>query len=215
MRKEFQNNNYLEKEVVLNIRVPKNFNEDMERRIDEAFADLLFDLGCELVDSSEYRGVSFPDIDDIDFSKLYFRDYDDTGDPLQFFFRYNVPTAQLQETATRWGYKGELCCSIDLCLDLFSPDECPLEAVLTFYDNDQRWVDLRSKGNYLDQLRPIIERGSNERAREALQLFKEISDLQDTPPAKVSLSSQIQSAAAHADKKQNAEKDGNIHLPER
>lgn len=214
MRKEFENNNYLEKEVVLNIRVPQNFDEKMELRMDELFADVLFDIGCELVDSTEYRDVSIPDIEDIDFSMLYFRDYDDTGEPLQFFFGYNVPPAQLQKTVTLWGYKGDLCCDIALCLDLYSPDVCPLEAILTFNDDDQRWLDLRSHRNYLEQLRPIIEHAGNKRSREALQLFQEIAPLQEPSHAKDSLTSQIESAAAHADKNGNtSEKDVNTRPP--
>lgn len=58
MRKGFENGNFEGKEVVLRIRVPKGFDEDMERKVDEALADTLYNLGCELVDSKEYRDVT-------------------------------------------------------------------------------------------------------------------------------------------------------------
>lgn len=54
MRKDFTDNNSKEMEVVLKIRVPENFDRDMESRIDEGLANALYDLGCELVDSSPY-----------------------------------------------------------------------------------------------------------------------------------------------------------------
>lgn len=216
MRKCFENNNYLEKEVVLNIRVSKDFDEDMERRIDEALADVLYKLGCELIDSKEYRDVTVPDIQNVDISKLFFRGYDDTEMPVQIFFGYAVPKEQIQDLASFWGYKGELCKDIDIVLDLLSTYECPVEAVLTFTDNEQRWVDLRSTVNHMDQLIPIIEHAGTDRAAEAFKLYKEIVEFATPNLPKQPLSSQIQSAAAHTEKQLNAaEKDVNNRPPQR
>lgn len=58
MRKDFLNGSCVEKELTLTIRVPQTFDENMKRRIDEALSDTLYNLGCELVDSKEYRDVS-------------------------------------------------------------------------------------------------------------------------------------------------------------
>ena len=55
MRKEFLDGDFLEKEITLTVRVPGSFDDAMEHRIDEALSDTLFDLGCELVDSKEYK----------------------------------------------------------------------------------------------------------------------------------------------------------------
>lgn len=57
MRKDFLNGDYAEKEVVLTIRVPKDFDHDDERMLDDEIANLLFKQGWELVDSKEYRDV--------------------------------------------------------------------------------------------------------------------------------------------------------------
>ena len=57
MRQKFREDGCLEKEVTLIIRVPKDFNEELEHQIDEKLADTLYDLGCELVDSKEYRDI--------------------------------------------------------------------------------------------------------------------------------------------------------------
>lgn len=57
MRKGFTEENSKEMEVVLKIRVPVSFDEMMESRIDEALADTLFQLGCELVNSREYSDL--------------------------------------------------------------------------------------------------------------------------------------------------------------
>ena len=216
MKKSFENNNYLEKEVDLNIRVPKSFDEDMERRIDEALANALFDLGCELVNSGEYEDVSIPHIQNVDMSRLSFRGYDDTEFPLQFFFGYDVPKEQIQALASFWGYKGSLCQDIDIVLDLFYPEACPVEAVLTFSDNEQRWVDLRSTGNLLDQFISIIEAAGTACSAEALKRYQEIVGEQPSNLPKEPLSSQIQSAATHAEKQLNAaEKDESRRPPQR
>lgn len=58
MRKEFLNKGYQEKEVSLVIRVPDNFDEDTEKQIDQTLADALYDIGCELVDSKEYKDIA-------------------------------------------------------------------------------------------------------------------------------------------------------------
>lgn len=197
MRKEFNIENSLEKEVVLTIRVPKDFDENMERRIDMALSDLLYDLGCELVNSSEYRTISVPDIQHVNLDLLKFRDYDDTGMPLQFFFGLEEPKERLRALASSWGYKGELCKAVTICLDLYSLEECPVEAVLTFEDNDERWVDLRSKNNYLDKLISLVENAGTVRSNEALALLSEF---------KPSLESQIQSAANHVAARSAADK---------
>lgn len=57
MRKGFTEENSKEMEVVLKIRVPQDFDETLEARIDEALADTLHNLGCELIDSKEYKDV--------------------------------------------------------------------------------------------------------------------------------------------------------------
>lgn len=173
MRNGFTIENSLEKEVVLTIRVPKNFDEDMEHRMNEAFCNVLFDMGYELVNSEPYCDSSTPDIQHVDLNILKFRDYDDTDIPLQFFYGLEMPRDQVQALASYWGYKGALCKDIAICLDIYSLEECPVEAVLTFEDDDQRWVDLRSNVNHLDKLISIAEHAGSERAREALELFKE------------------------------------------
>ena len=58
MRKEILDANYVEKEVVLTIRVPRDFDHDDERMLDDEIAALLFKQGWELVDSKEYRDVT-------------------------------------------------------------------------------------------------------------------------------------------------------------
>lgn len=58
MRKDFLDGNFLEKEITLHVRVPDNFDEEMECKIDEALADTLYELGCELVDSKEYKDIA-------------------------------------------------------------------------------------------------------------------------------------------------------------
>lgn len=57
MRKDFLDGNYTEKEVALTIRVPKDFDREDERMLDDAFADLLYKNGYELVNSKEYRST--------------------------------------------------------------------------------------------------------------------------------------------------------------
>lgn len=193
MRKGFNIENSLEKEVVLTIRVPKNFDETLEHRIDEAFSNVLFDLGCELVNSEPYRNTSVPDIQHIDFDMLKFRDYDDTDIPLQFFYGLDTPKEQLQALASYWGYKGAFCKDVAICLDIYSLEECPVEAVLTFEDDEQRWVDLRSNVNYLDKLISLVEHSETERAKKAMDLFKEY---------KPSLEVQLQSASTRTTKPQ-------------
>lgn len=189
MRKDFNIENSLEKEVVLTIRVPKNFDENMERQIDEAFSEVLFELGCELVNSEEFRNVSAPDIQHVNMDMLKFRDYDDTGIPLQFFYGLEEPKDQMQALASFWGYKGSLCKDIEICLDIYSLEECPVEAVLTFEDDEQRWVDLRSKTDYLGKLISLVEDAGTERAKEAIELYNEFKPF---------LESKIQSASARA-----------------
>ena len=61
MRKEFLNSDYTEKEVKLTIRVPKDFDREDERMLDDEIAALLFKQGWELVDSKEYRDIE-PDL---------------------------------------------------------------------------------------------------------------------------------------------------------
>lgn len=58
MRKEFLDGTYTEKEVVLTIRVPKDFDHDDERMLDDEIAALLFKQGWELVNSKEYRDLT-------------------------------------------------------------------------------------------------------------------------------------------------------------
>ena len=58
MRKDFLNGNFTEKEVVLTIRVPNDFDHDDERMLDDEIAALLFKQGWELVDSKEYRDIA-------------------------------------------------------------------------------------------------------------------------------------------------------------
>ena len=60
MRKYFLDGNFLEKEITLHVRVPDNFDEEMESKIDEALADTLYNQGCELVDSKEYKDIGAP-----------------------------------------------------------------------------------------------------------------------------------------------------------
>lgn len=196
MRTGLNIENSLEKEVVLTIRVPKSFDENMERQIDAAFSDVLFNLGCELVNSEEYRNTSVPDIQHVNYMDLKFRDYDDTDIPLQFFYSLESSKEHLQALASFWGYKGDSCRDIEICLDLYSLEECPVEAVLTFDDNEQRWVDLRSKTDYLGKLISIVENAGTERAKEAMELFKEF---------KPSLEAQIQSASTRASESRPAD----------
>ncbi len=49
---------YIEKEVVLTIKVPQDFDHEDERMLDDAFADILERQGWELVNSKEYRDVT-------------------------------------------------------------------------------------------------------------------------------------------------------------
>ena len=110
----------------------------------------------------------------IDFEKVVFRDYDDTGMPLQFFFGYEITPEQRQSLVSSWGYRGDLCTDVEFCLDLYTLNTCPLEAVLTFSDHEQRWVDLLEQGDYLKPFLDIVNRAGTERAQEALKLLEEI-----------------------------------------
>ena len=132
----------------------------------------------------------------IEFDKLVFHDYDDTGMPLQFFFGYNLPKEQLKDQVFAWGFRGDLCESVELCLDLYTPDICPLEAVLTFTDGEQRWVDVLEKTDSLDDFMQVIKNTDTPRAKEALQLFEELCVEQGK--GKPALDEQISSAAARA-----------------
>lgn len=58
MRKDFENGNFEEKEVVLRIRVPKGYDPFMEEKVDMELAGALRRMGCELVASQEYRDVA-------------------------------------------------------------------------------------------------------------------------------------------------------------
>lgn len=58
MRKDFLESSFCEKEVVLTIRVPKDFDHDDERMLDDEIAALLSKQGWELVNSKEYRDVT-------------------------------------------------------------------------------------------------------------------------------------------------------------
>lgn len=52
-----EQDDFIEKEVVLRIRVPKDFDREDERMLDDAFASILENQGWELVDSKEYRKI--------------------------------------------------------------------------------------------------------------------------------------------------------------
>lgn len=173
MRKSFSTDNFIEKEVALTIRVPATFNKQLEQKIDAAFADALFDLGCELIDSKEYTGGLTPLNILIDFDKLRFQDFDDTGFPLQFFYAYEADKEILQKLVSGWGYKGEIVKAVTVCLNLCEPKSCPVEAVITFTDNDERWVDLYDAGPCLGPLIDIVEKSDSSRAPEAFNLYKE------------------------------------------
>lgn len=57
MRKGFTEENSKEMEVALKVRVPRDFGGELERRVDEALADVMFDFGCEMIDVGVYRDV--------------------------------------------------------------------------------------------------------------------------------------------------------------
>lgn len=50
--------NQIEKEVVLTIRVPADFDREDERMLDDAFSAILEQQGWELINSKEYRAIS-------------------------------------------------------------------------------------------------------------------------------------------------------------
>ena len=111
---------------------------------------------------------------EIDFSKLAFRDFDDTEAPAQFFFEYEVPQEQMRELVGYTGYRLDLCQEFTLVLDVFDRESCSLEAVLTFTDGDERWVDVATSVDDLDTFVEIVRKADSDRAREALKIMGEI-----------------------------------------
>lgn len=110
----------------------------------------------------------------IDFSKVSFRDFDDTASPVQFFFGYDVTKEQRDEVVASLGYRTEDCMDFELVLDVFEKDHCPLEAVLTFADADVRWVDIAESADELDSFIQIIRETDTDRARKAMECLKEM-----------------------------------------
>lgn len=133
-----------------------------------AFASELTGISVDTLSMAMYPKQS------IDFLRVAYRDYDNTGVPLQLFFGYEPPEEVRKAFMSALGYKSDECVDVELCLDVYEPGACPIEVVLTFADGDQQWVDMPSSDALLLPLMQIVESCSGERAAEALQLVREI-----------------------------------------
>lgn len=148
-----------------------------DSKYEGAFEHMLA-FASELTGLSEDFLLEHMDVRDerpkIDFSRVSFRDYDDTEVPLQVFFGYRASPAEQEELVGSVGYRREDCRDFELVLNVYNEDHCPLEAVLTLVHGDQRWEDVAEFSDQLDAFLDTIRNSDSERAREVMGRLKEL-----------------------------------------
>lgn len=112
----------------------------------------------------------------LDLNKVVFRDFDDDGLPVEFFFDYEVSQKQREDFVFGLGYLGDTCERVSLYLSLASLDDVVVEALLKFNDGDERRVELDYDRGIVDAFIGVMGRAENERGRDALLAFEAFVD---------------------------------------
>lgn len=112
----------------------------------------------------------------LDFGKVVFRDFDDSGLPVEFFFDYEAPKEQREAFVSGLGYRTDICEKVSFCLSFASLDDVLFEALLKFDDGEERRVELDFTKGIIEELIGVTERTRTKHGLEALNSLQEFVD---------------------------------------
>lgn len=100
----------------------------------------------------------------IDYSKIYFNDYDCCNIPAQFFFEYDLDCNELDNFLAYYIAEEDMpedkeVLNIELCLNMYSRCDYKLEAILNMEDGTQEWIEIWQHVCEVDEFIEAIKRG--------------------------------------------------------
>lgn len=86
----------------------------------------------------------------LDYSKVTYNEIDDTDEPLQVFFNYEVAQADIEKIVEAYATddevpKGMYLCGMELCLCVYSINDFKLEAVCSNDNAEQFWFEINNQ----------------------------------------------------------------------
>lgn len=132
---------------------------------------------------SELTGLSVDALSDeiyqnylLDFSKVDFRDFDDSALPVEFFFDYHADKEQLDDYVRGLGYRADICQKVSFCLSMASLDDVLVSAILAFDDGEERSVELNHSNKDIESFIAVMEACKGTRGLNALLAFDNFVD---------------------------------------